>query len=218
MGRIIIAVLLVVAMTGCTDSAERLLLGERFGGIEVGDDNAYYTEIVTLLDTRDGFLEVYDRGYGRPGSKLIAYEYQDQGRIFGSLWDEKNEVRFGLAVEQPPYPDVEGYEVKWAFFVYDSLADVWTYYDEDSCAALMDAVVNAQCYELAGKTFAAEVLFDTDELTEYTVCADEVTYCIKLDEPIEAAKGELLEITILSQSEALKWGDRLPASAKKLTE
>ncbi len=219
MGRIIIAVLLfVAAMTGCADSGERLLLGERFGGIEVSSGNAYYTEIVTLLDTRDGFSEVYDRGYGRPGAKLSAYEYQDQGYVLGSLLDGENEVRFGLAKEQPPYPDVEGYEVGWAFFIYDSLADAWTYYDEDSCSELKNSVINAQHYELIGKTFSAEVCLDSTVPTEYSVRAEGVTYRIELDEPVTAAKGESLEITILPQDEPLQWGDRLPASAKNITE
>ncbi|MBQ8194691.1 MAG: hypothetical protein IJZ47_04920 [Oscillospiraceae bacterium] len=219
MGRIIIVVLLfIAAMTGCAESGARLVLGERFGGIEVGSDNSYYTEIVALLDTRDSFSEVYDHGYGRPGAKLSAYEHQEQGYILGSLLDGENVVRFGLAMEQPPYPDVEGYEVGWAFFIYDSLADTWIYYDEDSCSALQNAVINAQHYELIGKTFSAEVCFNPTVPTEYTVRAAGVTYRIELDEPITAAKGELLEITILPQDEPLKWGDRLPASAKGLTE
>lgn len=219
MGRILIAVLLLlVTATGCGVSSQKLYLGERFGGIVVDKDNPYYEETVTLLEGRNGFAEAYNIGYGRPGAKLLSYEYQEQGYILGALSDGDDEIRFGLAMEQPPYPDVCDYVIKWTFFIYDSAANEWTYYDEDSCAALMDAVVNAQHYELAGKTFIAEVLFDTDEPTEYTVRADEVTYRITLYEPVEAAKGELLEITILPQDEPLKWGDRLPANAKKLTE
>lgn len=219
MGRIIItALLLFSVVTGCADSDEKLVLGERFGGIEVSEDDPHYAEIAALLDAREGFAEVYDHNYGRPGAKLSSYEYQEQGYVLGRLTSGDTELRFGSAMEQPPYPDVEGYEVKWAFFIYDSNADEWTYYDEDSCSALEDAVINAQHYELTGKTFTAEVYFEPTVPTEYTVRAEDVTYRIELDEPVEAARGELLEITILPQDELLKWGDRLPASAKILTK
>ncbi len=215
---LIFAIMLILGVSSYESKAEaasvnnaKLLIGwYEDRSTPISEDNPYRAEILSCIEELDE-AEQLERF---SGAKLPS------GHIVKSNGDV---IEFGAYDEDSiqSAPEVEGWVSvpgRTALYIKDDkglrLYD-WEYYIELDTLAR-----NAQCEELAGKTFVGEVKSnDPHSGTGYCLISEEYgEVCVTLVDPVFADEGELMEVTILLQEEPLSRITPIYAEAQKLYE